>query len=136
MGGDLSSAPVGKAPVFMVYAMRDPDGPNLDRIQIVKGWLGKDGKAQERIYDVAVSGGRRIDANGRCKTPVGNTVDIPNATYSNTIGAGMLSAYWKDPAFDASQGAFYYIRVIRSRRLVGRPMTRSGSASRCPTTSQ
>jgi len=77
----------------MVYAMRDPDWPNLDRIQIVKGWLGKDGKAQERIYDVAVSGGRRIDANGRCKTPVGNTVDIPNATYSNTIGAGMLCTY-------------------------------------------
>ena len=71
----------------MVYAQRDPDGPNLDRIQIVKGWLDKDGKSQERIFDVAVSGGRKIGADGRCKTPVGNTVDVANATYTNTIGA-------------------------------------------------
>ncbi|MGA9902185.1 MAG: DUF3604 domain-containing protein [Terriglobales bacterium] len=113
MGGDLSSAPSGKAPIFMVQAMRDPDGPNLDRIQIIKGWLGKDGKSQERIFDVAVSGGRKIDADGRCKTLVGSTVDVPNATYTNTIGAATLSAYWKDPAFDASERAFYYVRVIQ-----------------------
>ena len=113
MGGDLSKAPAGKRPVFMVYALRDPDGPNLDRIQIIKGWLGKDGKTQERIFDVAVSGGRKIGPDGRCKTPVGSTVDVANATYTNTIGAATLSAYWKDPAFDATQRAFYYVRVIQ-----------------------
>ncbi len=102
MGGNLNKAPAGKQPVFMVHALRDPDGPNLDRIQIIKGWLGKDGKAQERIFDVAVSGGRKIGPDGRCKTPVGSTVDVANATYTNTIGAPMLSAYWKDPTFDAS----------------------------------
>ncbi len=113
MGGNLRSAPAGKQPVFIVYALRDPDGPNLDRIQVVKGWLGKDGNTQERIFDVAVSGGRKIGKDGRCKTSVGNTVDVANATYSNTIGAPVLSAYWKDPAFDASQRAFYYVRVIQ-----------------------
>ena len=113
MGGDLSTAPAGKRPVFMIYALRDPDGPNLDRIQIIKGWLGADGKAQERIFDVAVSGGRAIGPDGRCKVPVGNTVDVPNATYTNSIGAPTLSAYWQDPTFDAKQLAFYYVRVIQ-----------------------
>jgi hypothetical protein len=113
MGGDLTKAPAGKSPVFLVQAMRDPEGPNLDRIQVIKGWLGKDGKSQERIFDVAVSGGRKIGKDGRCKTDVGNTVDVPNATYSNTIGAAVLSAHWKDPEFDAKQLAFYYVRVIQ-----------------------
>ena len=113
MGGDLSKAPAGKRPVFLVYALRDPDGPNLDRIQIIKGWLGADGKTQERIFDVAVSGGRTIGPDGRCKTLVGSTVDVANATYTNTIGAATLSAYWEDPAFDATQRAFYYVRVIQ-----------------------
>ena len=113
MGGDLPQAPAGRPPVFLVRAMRDPDGPNLDRIQIIKGWLGKDGKSQERVFDVAVSGGRKIGADGRCTTPVGSTVDVPNATYTNTIGAPALSAFWKDPTFDATQRAFYYVRVIQ-----------------------
>ena len=113
MGGNLGKPAAGQRPAFLVYAMRDPDGPNLDRIQVVKGWLGKDGKSQERIFDVAVSGGRKIGADGRCKTLVGSTVDVANATYTNTIGAAMLSAYWKDPTFDASQRAFYYVRVIQ-----------------------
>ena len=113
MGGNLSKAPAGKSPAFMVRALRDPDGPNLDRIQIIKGWLGKDGKTDERIYDVAVSGGRKIGPDGRCKTSVGSTVDVANATYTNSIGAPLLSAYWKDPAFDATQRAFYYVRVIQ-----------------------
>jgi hypothetical protein len=113
MGGDLSKAPAGKPPAFMVHAMRDPDGPNLDRIQIIKGWLDKDGKSQERIFDVAVSGGRKIGPDGRCKTPVGNTVDVENATYTNTIGSASLSAYWQDPVFDAGARAFYYVRVIQ-----------------------
>ena len=113
MGGNLSKAPAGKSPAFMVRALRDPDGPNLDRIQIIKGWLGKDGKTDERIYDVAVSGGRKIGPDGRCKTSVGSTVDVANATYTNSIGAPLLSAYWKDPAFDPTQHAFYYVRVIQ-----------------------
>ncbi len=97
----------------MVRALRDPDGPNLDRIQVIKGWLGKDGQTNERIYDLAVSGGRQIGPDGRCTTSVGSTVDVANATYSNSIGAGFLQAYWKDPAFDATQHAFYYVRVIQ-----------------------
>ena len=113
MGGNLATAPAGKSLAFMVRALRDPDGPNLDRIQIIKGWLGKDGKAVERIYDVAVSGGRKIGADGRCKTSVGNTVDVANATYSNSIGAAYLSAFWKDPEFDPTQHAFYYVRVVQ-----------------------
>ncbi len=113
MGGNLLKAPAGKRPVFLIYALRDPDGPNLDRIQIIKGWLGKDGKTQERIFDVAVSGGRTIGPDGRCKVLVGSTVDVANATYTNTIGAATLTAYWKDPAFNASERAFYYVRVIQ-----------------------
>ena len=113
MGGNLVPTPDGRPPVFLVYAMRDPEGPNLDRIQIIKGWLGGDGKTQERIFDVAVSDGRTIDADGRCMTPVGNTVDVPNASYTNAIGDPILAAYWKDPAFKASERAFYYVRVIQ-----------------------
>ena len=112
MGGDLSRAPQGKAPAFLVAALKDTIGANLDRIQIVKGWLGADGKTQERVYDVAVSGGRKIDADGRCKTPVGNSVDVANATWTNTIGAPELISVWKDPQFDAKQRAFYYARVL------------------------
>jgi len=113
MGGDLKSAPPGKAPTFLVRAMRDPDGANLDRVQIIKGWLDAENEVHERIYDVAVPGSRTIDADGRCKTPVGNTVDVPNATWKNTIGTPLLLAYWKDPDFDAKQRAFYYVRVIQ-----------------------
>lgn len=112
MGGDLSAAPTGKSPSFLVAALKDQIGANLDRIQVVKGWLGKDGQKQERIYDVAVSGGRKIDADGRSRTSVGNTVDVPNATWSNTIGAGEMITVWKDPDFDPALRAFYYVRVI------------------------
>jgi len=113
MGGDLPPAAEGKkAPTFMAYALRDPVGANLDRIQVIKGWLDKDGKTQERIYDVAVSGGRKIDADGRCRTPVGNTVDVEAANWTNTIGASELAAVWADPDFDPKQSAFYYARVI------------------------
>jgi hypothetical protein len=112
MGGDLRPGPEGAAPTFMVRALRDPEGANLDRIQIIKGWLDKDGKTQERIYDVAVSGGRIIGPDGRCKDPVGNTVDLANASYTNDIGAAVLSAYWKDPEFDPNLRSFYYVRVI------------------------
>jgi hypothetical protein len=112
MGGDLTSAPAGAAPTFMVRALRDPDGANLDRVQIIKGWLGADGETQERIYDVAVSDGRTIGSDGRCRTPVGSTVDVGNATYTNSIGDALLMGYWTDPDFDPRQRAFYYVRVI------------------------
>ncbi len=112
MGGDLNTAPDGKAPSFMIRALRDPDNANLDRIQVIKGWLDNAGKTHERIYDVAVSDGREIGANGRCKTPVGSTVDIADASYTNTIGDPLLSAHWVDPNFDPKQRAFYYVRVI------------------------
>jgi hypothetical protein len=112
MGGDLSKAPKDKAPTFMVYALRDPIGGNLDRIQIIKGWLDKDGKTHERIYDVVVSDGRKIGKDGRCKTPVGNTVDVKTASFTNTIGDSELGAVWKDPDFDLKQKALYYARVI------------------------
>ena len=112
MGADLGNVPSGKSPTFLVAALKDAIGGNLDRIQIIKGWVDKDGKAQERIYDVAVSGGRKIEADGRCRTPVGNTVDVANATWTNTIGAPELISVWKDPEFDARQRALYYARVI------------------------
>ena len=112
MGGDLTKAPKGKSPTFLVAALKDAISGNLDRIQIIKGWVGKDGKAQERVYDVAVSDDRKIDENGRCKTPVGNTVDVENATWTNTIGDPELIAVWTDPDFDPAQRAFYYARII------------------------
>ncbi len=112
MGGDITQAPKGKAPTFMVYALRDPIGANLDRIQIIKGWLDKKGQTQEKVYDVAVSDGRKIGKDGRCKTPVGNTVDLEAANWTNTIGASELAVVWADPDFDPKQDAFYYARVL------------------------
>jgi hypothetical protein len=112
MGGDLSQAPGGKAPTFLVAALKDPVSGNLDRIQIVKGWVGGDGTARERVYDVAVSDGRSIGSDGRCKTAVGNTVDVKRAIWTNTIGDPELITVWTDPEFDAKQRAFYYARVI------------------------
>jgi hypothetical protein len=112
MGGDLSARPAGaNAPTFMVYALRDPVGANLDRIQIVKGWLDSSGEMQERVYDVAWSGDRRMGSNGKLAA-VGNTVDAENANWTNTIGAAELAVVWTDPDFDPGQRAFYYGRVI------------------------
>ena len=110
MGGDLK--PSGGPPRFLVRAIRDADGANLDRIQIIKGWLDADGETHEKIYDVAVSGGREIAADGRCKTPVGNSVNVSDASYSNSIGAPFLQAYWADPDFEPRHRAFYYVRVL------------------------
>lgn len=112
MGGDLSRAPEGKSPGLLVRAVRDPDGADLDRVQIIKGWLDKDGETHEKIYDVAVSDGRKIDEDGRSRTPVGNTVNVKEATFTNAIGEPYLTAFWKDPEFDPKQKAFYYVRVI------------------------
>jgi hypothetical protein len=113
MGGDLAKAPSGKkAPTFLVAAMKDPLFGNLDRLQIVKGWLGKDGQAQEKVYDVAWGDAeRRKVVNGKLP-PVGSTVDVTNATWTNTIGDPELGAVWTDPDFDPSQRAFYYARAI------------------------
>ncbi|HFD14019.1 MAG TPA: DUF3604 domain-containing protein, partial [Epsilonproteobacteria bacterium] len=112
MGGDLKAAPKDKAPKFLIKALRDPDWANLDRIQVIKGWTDAKGEAHEKVYDVAVSGERKIGADGRCKTPVGNTVNEKEAFFDNSIGAPTLQAYWQDPDFDASQRAFYYVRVL------------------------
>ena len=111
MGGDLRAAPAGKRPTLVIRALRDPDGANLDRIQVVKGWLLKDGKTQERIYDVICSDDRSIK-DRRCEKPVGSTVDIKKASYTNNIGDALLMGYWIDPDFDPKQSAFYYVRVL------------------------
>jgi len=111
MGGDLKTAPSGRTPSFLVRALRDVDGANLDRIQIVKGWLDAAGRTHEQVYDVAWSGDRKRGADGKLPS-VGNTVNVREATYENSIGAPLLSAYWKDPAFDPAQRAFYYVRVL------------------------
>ncbi|MBM4383106.1 MAG: DUF3604 domain-containing protein [Deltaproteobacteria bacterium] len=112
MGGDLTSAPKGRAPSFLVHAAKDPLGGNLDRAQIVKGWLDADGKARERVFDVAWSGDREPGADGKLP-PVGNTVDVATGRYANTIGAAQLAAVWTDAEFDPAQRAFYYVRVLQ-----------------------
>jgi len=111
MGGDLTDAPKGKAPNFMVYAVRDPIGANLDRIQVVKGWLDDEGQTHEQVYDVVWSGERQADANGKLP-PVGNTVDVASASWTNTIGSSELGTVWTDPDFDPTERAFYYARVL------------------------
>lgn len=111
MGGDLHSPSEGDVPVLMVHSLRDADGANLDRIQIVKGWLDANGETQEKIYDVACSDERDI-TNNRCDGLVGNTVNVEDASYSNGIGDPLLLAYWEDPDFDPSIHAFYYVRVL------------------------
>ena len=111
MGSDLAGAPAGKPATFLVFAMRDPVGANLDRIQIIKGWLDKDGKSQEKVYDVAWSGDRKIDKDGKLP-PVGDTVDLSIPSWTNTIGAPELGTVWTDPDFDPTLKAFYYARVL------------------------
>jgi hypothetical protein len=111
MGGDLSAAPEGKAPSFLVAALKDPIGANLDRVQIVKGWMDKKGELHEKVYDVAWGGDREPDAKGKVPA-VGTTVDVENATWTNSIGAAELITVWQDPDFDPKLRAFYYARVI------------------------
>jgi hypothetical protein len=112
MGGELTAAPEGKtAPTFLVAALKDPLSGNLDRIQIVKGWMDAKGKLHEKVYDVAWSDDRKPDSKGKLPS-VGNTVDVTNATWTNTIGDPELITVWTDPDFDAKQSAFYYARVI------------------------
>jgi len=112
MGGDLKQAPKGKkAPKFMVFALRDPVGANLDRIQIIKGWMDTKGKTHEKVYNVAWSGDRKKNSKGKLPA-VGNTVDLEAANWLNTIGASELATVWTDPDFNAKENAFYYARVI------------------------
>ena len=111
MGGDLRNATGGKSPSFLVAALKDSYSGNLDRIQIVKGWLDQDSKTHEKVYDVVWSGDRKPRADGKLP-PVGNTVDVAKATWKNTIGSPELGTTWTDPEFDAKQPAFYYARVI------------------------
>ncbi|MGB5702527.1 MAG: DUF3604 domain-containing protein [Polyangiales bacterium] len=112
MGGDLTHAPKGKAPSFLVYAIKDPRGANLDRIQVVKGWLDENGASQEQVYNIAWSDHRERREDGSLR-PVGNTVDLSTGFYTNDIGDAQLSAAWTDPDFDPNARAFYYLRVIQ-----------------------
>jgi hypothetical protein len=111
MGGDLRQAPAGKAPTFLVAALKDLIGANLDRIQIIKGWMDQRGELKEKVYDVAWSDGRKPGADGKLPS-VGHTVDAASATWTNTIGDPELITVWKDPDFDPALRAFYYARVI------------------------
>jgi hypothetical protein len=111
MGRDLK-APAGKAPSFLVMASKDPKSGNLDRVQIVKGWLDGSGKQQERVYDVAWSGDRQPDPKSGKLPPVGDTVNAATGEYTNSIGVAELSAVWTDPEFNPTERAFYYVRVI------------------------
>jgi hypothetical protein len=111
MGSDLVTAPKGKSPNFLVGALRDPIGANLDRIQIVKGWVDAKGATHEKVYDVVWSDGRKADGDGKIPA-VGNTVDVTSATWTNTIGAAELITFWQDPGFDPAERAFYYARVL------------------------
>jgi hypothetical protein len=112
MGGDLASKPkLANAPTFAIWALKDPESGNLDRVQVIKGWVER-GKPRERIYDVALSDGRKVDPKSGKVSPVGNTVDITKATYTNDIGDTQFAVVWQDPDFDASQRAVYYVRVL------------------------
>lgn len=111
MGGELNGEG-SKAPNFLVQVMKDANGANLDRVQVIKGWVDAEGKSHERIFDVAVSGDRVIDENGRCMQEVGNTVDMKTGEYTNDIGETAFAVYWEDPAFNPDQDAFYYVRAL------------------------
>jgi len=110
MGGDLTQAPADKMPTLMIVAAKDPDGANLDRIQVVKGWV-ENGVTKEKVFEVKWAGDRQLDDKGKLPA-IGNTVDTKKATYSNDIGENELAVVWKDPEFEASQKAFYYVRVL------------------------
>jgi hypothetical protein len=112
MGGDLGRAPTGTAPRFLVVASKDPMGANLNRVQIVKGWLDESGESREKVYDVAVSQERRVAGASGKTPPIESTVEVETATYTNTIGEPQLATVWQDPDFDPDEHAFYYVRVL------------------------
>ena len=111
MGGDLSSINKNSGPSFAIKVVKDPIGANLDRVQIVKGWIDRDGKSREKIYDVAWSDDRDFDSSGQLE-PVGNTVDLTNGMHENTIGETDFFTIWQDPDFNRDEPSFYYIRAL------------------------
>jgi hypothetical protein len=111
MGGDLTNAPDGLSPTFLIRAAKDPDGANLDRVQVIKGWHDKDGELHEKVYNVALSDNRKENRHGKVK-PVGSTVNVKDASYTNSIGDPELAVVWTDPEFDKNELAFYYVRVL------------------------
>jgi hypothetical protein len=111
MGGDLTVAPAGQSPNFLIRAVKDPDGANLDRVQVIKGWRDTTGALHEQVYDVALSDERKLNAKGKAE-PVGNTVNVAEASYTNSIGDPELAIVWTDPNFNAKEAAFYYVRVL------------------------
>ena len=112
MGSTLSPAKAGRSPTFLLRALKDPEGGNLDRIQIVKGWMNSSGELKEQVYDVALSDERRPNPDSGPLHALPSGVDLATASYRNDIGATNLGATWKDPQFDPGQPAFYYARVI------------------------
>ena len=111
MGGDLTNAPKGKVPSFLIRAVKDPDGANLDRVQVVKGWYDKQGELHEKVYNVALSDGRKEGKDGMVSL-VGSTVNVKDTSYTNSIGDPELAVVWQDPDFDKDELAFYYVRVL------------------------
>ncbi len=111
MGGDLVAAPNGRAPSFLIRAVRDPDGANLDRVQIIKGWRDATGALFEKVHDVALSDDREMDRQGNV-APLGNTVNLTDPSYNNSIGDPELAVVWTDPDFEPDEAAFYYVRVL------------------------
>lgn len=109
MGGELLRS--SRTPALLIQAVKDPTGANLDRVQVIKGWLDDKGVLRQKIFNVAWSGARRLAADGSLPA-VGNTVDLARARYSNSIGATELTTVWRDPEFSADQAAFYYVRVL------------------------
>lgn len=112
MGGDLNGDDAGKAPTFLVSALKDPQGANLDRVQIVKGWIDASGQTQEKVFDVIWSDAEERELTNGKVPAVGNTVNIAEASYENNIGAAELQTMWTDPEFQPGQKAFYYVRVL------------------------
>jgi len=112
MGGQLRRRADDASPGFLIMALKDEQGANLDRVQVIKGWVDADGRSHEKVFDVLASGGREIDQQTGSFPPVGNTVDLGAASYENTIGTASLLAYWEDPEFDPALEAFYYSRVL------------------------
>lgn len=111
MGSDLTNAPEGKSPRFLIRAVKDPDGANLDRMQVIKGWRDTSGELHEKVYNVALSDGRKVDASGHVE-PLVSTVNIKEASYTNSVGEPELAVVWEDPDFDKNELAFYYVRVL------------------------
>ena len=112
MGGELHAAEPGKTPSFIVIALSDPMGANLDRVQMIKGWRDHEGILHEKVYDIAWSDKRKPDSKTGKLPPVGNTVNVSEATWTNTIGDSQLTTVWQDPDFDSKEHAFYYVRVL------------------------